>query len=38
MLCQRERERVMKLSKTLINNAAYLDENTECGVYYSTPL
>ena len=38
MLCQREREResVMKLLEKTNHYAAYLEENTGYGVYYST--
>jgi hypothetical protein len=37
VMSERERERE-RLWKRLINNAAYLEDNTECGVYYSTQL
>jgi hypothetical protein len=41
VMSERERERDRerdRLWKRLINNAAYLEDNTECGVYYSTQL
>jgi hypothetical protein len=39
VMSEREREREReRLWKRLINNAAYLEDNTECGVYYSTQL